>query len=529
VDKTYPIDIYGVKNIGIEEWVNNYYAPLTGNDYQTIYENVFHAYTSTLKETDDESVYWVAISIIKLTHLISRYIFDSLKLLKLKEAGYEYVIGRKKEKIVDYSSTIHDLATHNVFDVSTIQIGFQDRAKELLKTIKHNFPGVINRKFYKNISHPYVLIGNRSQKELVAFCDGNKIFPVQVFPLMFARNSLNNSMLSLLNSQAYRFVHDFLLLVEKQYPFVMGSAFEVLEEKVKECFVGSLSFFYNNVAFLKHFKLKTLLVTSIGNPIERLCCSAWRHAGGEVIGFSHGNAYCTSYSPKSIPDGMLTIVNQYVTNSRGLELILKQTIEDFSLELNINTKIVHNKQNTYYPLFNNLQKCKPVRKIKRVMIIGFPMDNLMYAWFQDRHTLSSLHVELRLVKILKKAGYYVIYKIHPDRIHEADGIFEGYADLVLKSERMEDVYGMADCLLFSHANTTTFGFSLLTNKPIVLITVRGETWFPMALELLRRRCCIVNAEPDGSGRILFDEQNVIDGIKKSINNINYDILYEFAF
>ena len=88
--KIYPIDIFGVKNIGIEEWMANYYAPVTGKEYQIIYENIFHAYTSTLKKYDDEIVYWFAVSNIKLTLFISRYVFDLLRLSRLKEAGYEF-------------------------------------------------------------------------------------------------------------------------------------------------------------------------------------------------------------------------------------------------------------------------------------------------------------------------------------------------------------------------------------------------------------------------------------------------------
>ena len=31
------------------------------------------------------------------------------------------------------------------------------------------------------------------------------------------------------------------------------------------------------------------------------------------------------------------------------------------------------------------------------------------------------------------------------------------------------------------------------------------------------------------GKIVFNEQDVLNAVQKSINNINYDILYEFAF
>jgi hypothetical protein len=53
-------------------------------------------------------------------------------------------------------------------------------------------------------------------------------------------------------------------------------------------------------------------------------------------------------------------------------------------------------------------------------------------------------------------------------------------------------------------------------------------WYPRAFELIKKRCSVVDAKPV-DGKIVFDEQDVLDAVQESINNINYDILYEFAF
>ncbi len=531
MEKIYPINIVGVKNIGIEEWLKNYYAPVTGEEYKNIYKNILHAYTSAIKEYEKDIVYWLAISNIKFPALISGYIFDLLRLSRLKEAGFEYVIGQKKEKIADNLLAFPPPARYKLIDSNISHRGFRERMKDSLRFLKHNIPGVINRNVIKNISNPTFLLGKKTQQEVVSYCNAKEIIPIQIFPTSFAGNSPKDFGLSLKNSEMHEFVHDFLSLVVESYPIIRNSTFEVLEKSINECFEYSSLFFHNNVVFFKKFKPKTLLVTAIGSSIHRLFCSAWRYSGGEVVGFVHGNPYCTSYIPHGITDGTLSVLNQYVATSCGLEGILKRAIEDFPLGLKIDTKITHNKQNVYYPLFKELQKCDPVREIKKVMIIGFPMDNdsNMYAWLTERYTFSSLHIELRLVKLLKASGYYVIYKAHPDRISEVEGIFEGYADEVLKNERLEDVYDMADCILFGYSHSTTFGFSLLSKKPIVLIKVKGETWFPRAFELLKKRCCIVDAEADDSGRIIFNDQDVIDAVGASLNNIDYEILHEFAF
>jgi hypothetical protein len=36
-------------------------------------------------------------------------------------------------------------------------------------------------------------------------------------------------------------------------------------------------------------------------------------------------------------------------------------------------------------------------------------------------------------------------------------------------------------------------------------------------------------EIDDSGRIIFDKNEVLNAVEESINNIDYDVLYKFAF
>ena len=132
-----------------------------------------------------------------------------------------------------------------------------------------------------------------------------------------------------------------------------------------------------------------------------------------------------------------------------------------------------------------------------------------------------------MVKMLKKTGYYTIYKPRPDSMHETYDIFEKYADDILK-EKLEDIYKNADCLVFSSPYSTAFGFSLLTNKPIVLLNVEGYLWYPRVFELIKKRCSVVDAKTV-DGRIVFDEKDVLNAIEYSIENIDYEILHEFAF
>tara|TARA_B100001964_G_scaffold91623_1_gene102898 strand:- start:588 stop:770 length:183 start_codon:yes stop_codon:yes gene_type:complete len=60
------------------------------------------------------------------------------------------------------------------------------------------------------------------------------------------------------------------------------------------------------------------------------------------------------------------------------------------------------------------------------------------------------------------------------------------------------------------------------------MNVNGYTWYPRALELIKRRCSVVEAE-SVDGKIVFDEKDVLNAIECSHENIDYEILHEFAF
>jgi len=81
--------------------------------------------------------------------------------------------------------------------------------------------------------------------------------------------------------------------------------------------------------------------------------------------------------------------------------------------------------------------------------------------------------------------------------------------------------------MFSGFTTTIFGFLLHTNKPIVLIDINANNWYPRAYELIKKRCSVVEAE-SVDGKFILDEKDVLSAVENSLRNISYDILYEFA-
>jgi len=528
MEKIYPIDIAGIKNIGVDEWLKSYHIPVTGKEFQTIYDNVFTSFYDTVKQYNDGVVYWIAISNTRIINFTSEWILEVLRLIRLKEKGYEYMIGTEKVRIPnDISVFKYDpLAKINMIGKNVSKLNYQERIKNILRVVKYNLypPVFANKAFLANISSPDFFIGYRSQEEVVAYCKQDKISPIHLSPLLFANNipgEINNKYEL---DRVLEFVCSFLVLLNKQFPEINSSLFGLLRKEMEESFVCSLLLFYQNVNVFRKFKAEKLLATGITNPVHRVFCASWRYAGGEVIGFTHGNNYSYGYSPGIVK--YLSIVDRYITVTAGHKKLLQKAAEEFDCGLRMGN-ITFTKQSYYERLFTELQRKKPVNNIKYIMLVGFPMTDHYFPFFPGSYAFAQLGLELRLAEILRSKGYKVIYKPHPMSPNEVEGIFEGYADEVIKA-KFEEVFDKADCIIFGDSSTTTFGYSLLSNKPIVLIEVKGNYWYPRAFELIKKRCSVVEAEAV-DGKIVFEEKDVTNAVQESINNINYDILNEFAF
>jgi hypothetical protein len=529
MEKIYPIDIAGIINIGVEEWLKRYYIPVTGKEYQTIYDNVFTSFLDTVKQYNDDVVYWTAISNIKVIRFTSQWILEVLRLIRLKEGGYEYIIGKEKIRIPNDISIYeyNSLAKTNLIGTVVSEQNYQEKIKNVLKTIRYNFPSPVftNKYFLTNISSPVFYIGKRSRQEVVAYCNQNKISPIHLTPMLFANNCHEEVNKDSGLKEILEFVNSFFVLLKKQFPAINSSLFELLRKELDGWFIYSLLFFRQNVNVFRKFKPKKLLATGLGKPVHRLFCASWRYVGGEVIGFNHGNSYYyDGYSPGIIT--FLPLVNQYVTVTVGHKEILQKAMEEFPCGLKMGNITVL-KKSYYKQLYTELQRKKPINKIKKIMLVGFPMTDCYYPFFPSAYAFAQLELEIRLVTILRSKGYYVLYKPHPVTLNEVEGLFDGYADEVIKP-RFEEVFDKADCIMYGSFTTTTFGFSLHTNKPIVLIEVKGNYWHPRAFELIKKRCSVVEAEAV-DGKIVFDEKDVLNAIENSLENINYEILHEFAF
>ena len=73
MEKIYPIDVFGIKKMGVENWLEEYYLPVKGEECQNISTNILDAYLFTLKQFNNEILYWLVVSNIRNVNDASLY------------------------------------------------------------------------------------------------------------------------------------------------------------------------------------------------------------------------------------------------------------------------------------------------------------------------------------------------------------------------------------------------------------------------------------------------------------------------
>jgi hypothetical protein len=524
-ERIFPLTIEGITKIGIENWLSNYYIPVTGIEYKSIYEKVLEIYIKTLCDQEkDEVIYLISVANIKIVRFITDYIVDILKVNKLKKEGYQYAVDKDIIDIGNLYNYLDNKTTLSfkkrfIFDDSSIYKQRKQKLKTLISYV-NNF-----LKERNNITKRKTYFINQLSTESKEYCQQNNINPIYLYYKY--SDSFKNKEEKLDYNVTFKILTEQLMYqIGCIYPFIRQNKLDDISINILDILNRAYQFFNQSLSFIKNKKDSDLLTSSIGSPLIRTFVAAWRYTGNNAVGFPHGNTYATCFDTFHIENDALSIVNQCNASSKGQFILFKKLAKTHSRNLRM-ARISHLKKSLYSQSYkkikyNNKNSCI----IKKVMIVGFPMNDLIYPWFPAQNTHAELKLEIEIIKILKKSGYDVLYKAHPDRLDYIISVISKYADEVIEGS-FEDVYNQSDCILFTHSKTTTFGFAMLTNTPIVLINTKETMWDCEALKSVNKRCNVVTAN-SLNGMIKFDKNELIDSVASSSDTIDYEVVRRYA-
>lgn len=272
---------------------------------------------------------------------------------------------------------------------------------------------------------------------------------------------------------------------------------------------------------------ETVLVGSVGDPLYRTVALAARRQGAKVVGFQHGHnmgytyEWARSYIDVSISDEYVCATPKAVESLGALARVVPFTRD-------VRTKFVSNSVSIYETLWNQHGGRRWPQEIRSVIIVGFPMNAMRYAYGTGLFWNFKLDLELRIIRTLRASGIKVLYRPHPATEHLMSKVMASEADEILL-QPFEAVYQQADALLLTYPLTTTFGFALCSEKPIILIDMEGEAWYQDIYRLIKKRCALVTAKFDERNRVSFKAQDLLAAMEEALDRRDYEYVFTYLF
>lgn len=272
---------------------------------------------------------------------------------------------------------------------------------------------------------------------------------------------------------------------------------------------------------------ETLIVGSLGNPLFRTVALAARRRGTKVVGFSHGhNMGYTHESARSYIN--IGISDEYVCATPKAVESLSALTRDVPFTRNTRTKFVSTNVPTYKNLWESHGGRAWPRKIRSVVIVGFPMHATRYIYGTGLFWNFKLDIEVRVARTLRASGIRVLYRPHPDTGQLMCTVMAQEVDEVLL-QPFETAYRQADALLFTYPLTTTFGFALCSEKPVILIDMEGEAWYQDIYRLIKKRCALVGAKFDERNRVSFKTEDLHAAMEEALEKQDYEYVFTYLF
>jgi len=301
-----------------------------------------------------------------------------------------------------------------------------------------------------------------------------------------------------------------------------------LHEVTLELFQASMIGLIALKSHVSRLKPMHLLIGSGGNHFARMLSIAVRDNGGTVTGFKHGEPViylCDYYSWIE-----LSTIDRFITYTENSARAMETVLNIYPPLRANHVKIEGAATRMFYDLWHRESKKPLPAKIERVMVIakGLQFDNKISHGIALPQLLQ-IDLELRIINILKEAGYKVIYKNHPDG-DLSDNIIDFFdSNVQTVSERLEEVMNCAEALLFYHSRSTTFGQALCTNKPIIYINGGWEVWLTEMYKLIAKRCHIVSAHFDERNRLIINEEELLNALTRKPTEPNLEFANNYMF
>lgn len=260
---------------------------------------------------------------------------------------------------------------------------------------------------------------------------------------------------------------------------------------------------------LKGSSISHYLGVSGANYYSKIVSLVVREMGGVVTACSHGFDTCRYLRDYSVYE--FSACDRFVVGQSSHIPLFQRTLDFFPPPLKNPVELVSVNDDSLVPTWQRYRSQRATTRIRRVMVMGgfFRGEHVKWNKLPD---LTMLDLELRIIDLLVKAGYEVLYKGHPEGLLMVKEYHRFPANVRVIVEPFEQVMDEADAFIFHLTVTTTIGPALCTNKPIIYINGGWEPWFEDCLRKFGQRVAIISGKLDDQNQALFDEAALLEAL-----------------
>ncbi|NQT06210.1 MAG: hypothetical protein HQ575_01570 [Candidatus Omnitrophica bacterium] len=537
-DRYFPVDIIKIKEYGIEKWRNDFFWPVSDSEFFALYEDISASLRRYITTQPEE----IGDIFLIQRYLVTEYL-HFLHALKVIQK-----IGRLGMRILytDHTPWYKKLTTdHYPAENPIPNIG-----RPMCDLCNYTFcknTEITIKKIAKNViynSNPLKCFKPKDNEENALFCGSVSSLtgeyikkapyytyftsPSDWLPKRFTY-MIPNKKENAIKEISRAFADELRSIAVKNEIEI----FNVHIDHLRQMMQNELIFSARILGALKdEIKMRRkkihLLTANLNSPFIRALSIAVRRQGGRITSFSHGG-HIGLFDTPTMAFSEFALSDEFITyTTKSIELFEKIKKSHKPLRP-VNTVIKSADSNEYYKWYKMYNKKKLPKEVKKVMMVGYLYTHLRKHLTPSALGFMQLDLELRIIDLLKDAGYEVFYKAHPENLPEVESIFKSRVK-VLKGY-LEDYLSLADAFIFTHVKTTAFPITLCTNKLVIAFCMAGSPIrpFPEPMELLKKRCDFVNMEFNGQNRVIFDEGQLLSYLSKNPQHPNNEFMETYLF
>jgi hypothetical protein len=501
-------DMDTIRNTGLAEFSANYFWPISDDEFTMFVHSTMEVFESLIVDSD-QTIFDLAIVDYRFLMFLIQHVHYSAAFEEISKnnqaisnssLSLKNLIYPNWQTHIDYLS-VENLATGHFGNARhTLYSQVGHRLRNYLRSMQLNFPKHSYHSLLPDNSLVHASIGPysglkaaflKTQETIIRVCEWDNFSSPRV-----PRNTAISS--ALLNQFLDPFLGEF-----ERYSKEFGARIDV--RSIKACWLSRFEILFG---FYESFRSCSSLPTELsisaaGNPIRKALGTASKRNGTKVFVFHHGECPGVERYPHAHRnDG--SFADFFICPTAPIKRNFQENYSRSPIEQRAGTVYIAAQSDHFDDMRRIYRPAYSSPTVNTAMLIGFGMNHTRYLDGAGYFYYFQIDLQYRLCLLIRKLGYRLIYKVHPDRAAEVGTLFNEVADVV-EARPFEQCWDMASSYVFSHPGSTVFGHAVFTDKPILLLDLENNNWNNNGYELLKRRCQTVRTTFDNSNRLLFDE------------------------